>query len=144
MSYTYKYPRPAVTVDMAVFRETGNTTELLLIQRKHDPYAGRWALPGGFVDMDETVEEAAARELYEETNLKDIPLEQFHVFSKVDRDPRGRTISVIFTGILKGEQEVRAKDDAQEARWFPLDKLPPLAFDHDEIVEMIKKKLLRQ
>ncbi len=144
MSYTYKYPRPAVTVDMAVFRETGDTTELLLIQRKHDPYAGRWALPGGFVDMDETVEEAAARELYEETNLKGVPLEQFHVFSKVDRDPRGRTISVIFTGILTGEQEVRAKDDAQEARWFPLDKLPPLAFDHDEIVEMIKKKLLRQ
>jgi 8-oxo-dGTP diphosphatase len=90
------------------------------------------------------VEEAAERELFEETNLQNIPMEQFRVFSKVDRDPRGRTISVIFTGFLSGEQEVRAKDDAREARWFPLDKLPPLAFDHDEIVERIKEKLLRQ
>ena len=144
MSYTYKYPRPAVTVDMAVLRERQKGYELLLIRRKHDPYAGKWALPGGFVDMDETVEEAAARELYEETNLKDVALEQFHVFSRVDRDPRGRTISVIFTGFLTGDREVKAKDDAQDARWFPLDKLPPLAFDHDEIVGMIKEKLFRQ
>jgi 8-oxo-dGTP diphosphatase len=144
MSYTYKYPRPAVTVDMAVLRERQKGYELLLIRRKHDPYAGKWALPGGFVDMDETVEEAAARELYEETNLKDVALEQFHVFSKVDRDPRGRTISVIFTGFLTGDRAVKAKDDAQDARWFPLDKLPPLAFDHDEIVGMIKEKLFRQ
>jgi len=144
MSYTYKYPRPAVTVDMAVLRERQKGYELLLIRRKHDPYAGKWALPGGFVDMDETVEEAAARELYEETNLKDVALEQFHVFSRVDRDPRGRTISVIFTGFLTGDRAVKAKDDAQDARWFPLDKLPPLAFDHDEIVGMIKEKLFRQ
>ena len=143
MSYTYKYPRPAVTVDMAIMRKAGENTELLLIRRKFDPFAGRWALPGGFVDMDETVEQAAARELYEETNLRNIPLEQFHVFSKVDREPRGRTISVVFTGFLTEEQEVRAKDDAGEAEWFPLDNLPPLAFDHDEIVEMIRKKLLR-
>lgn len=144
MSYTYKYPRPALTVDMAVLRKTGEDYELLLIRRKHDPFAGKWALPGGFVDMDETVEEAAARELYEETNLKNIALEQFHVFSKVDRDPRGRTVSVVFIGALTGEQKIKAKDDAQEARWFPLNHLPPLAFDHDDVVEKIKEKLLRQ
>ena len=144
MSYTYKYPRPALTVDMAILKKAGEDYELLLIRRKHDPFSGKWALPGGFVDMDETVEEAADRELYEETNLKDIALEQFHVFSKVDRDPRGRTVSVVFIGAFTGEQEIKAKDDAEEARWFPLDNLPPLAFDHDDIVEMIKKKLFRQ
>ncbi len=141
MTYTYKYPRPAVTVDMAVVRKKGDGYELLLIQRKHDPFAGKWALPGGFVDMDETVEEAADRELYEETNLKNIPLEQFHVFSQPGRDPRGHTISVVFIGFLTGEQDVKAKDDAQEARWFPLDKLPELAFDHAEIVEKLRHKL---
>jgi len=141
MTYTYKYPRPAVTVDIAIVRKVNETYELLLIQRKYNPFAGKWALPGGFVDMDETVEEAAARELYEETNLRGIPLEQFHVFSKVDRDPRGRTISVIFTGLLSNKQEIRAKDDAQETQWFPLDKLPKLAFDHAEIVEKLRNKL---
>ena len=144
MTYTYKYPRPAVTVDMAVVRKKGDGYELLLIQRKYDPFAGKWALPGGFVDMDETVEEAADRELYEETNLKNIALEQFHVFSQPGRDPRGHTISVVFIGLLNEEQEIKGKDDAQEARWFPLDDLPPLAFDHDEIVDMMRKKLFRQ
>ncbi len=144
MTYTYKYPRPAVTVDMAVIRKKEDRYELLLIQRKNDPFAGKWALPGGFVDMDETVEDAAARELYEETNLQNIALEQFHVFSEPGRDPRGHTVSVVFIGALNEEQEIKGKDDAKEARWFPLSDLPPLAFDHDEIVEMIRKKLLKQ
>lgn len=142
MPYTYKYPRPSLTVDIAVFKHSKSGHELLLIQRKKDPFAGMWALPGGFVDMDETVETAASRELFEETNLSGIHLEQFHVFSEVDRDPRGRTISVVFTGFLKDDQKAKAKDDAKDARWFDVKKLPELAFDHRKIIDMLAKKRL--
>ena len=96
MAYTYKYPRPALTVDAAVFRKTGTGFEILLIQRNNPPFEGGWALPGGFVDMDETLEDAIIRELQEETSLTDVTLKQLHAFSTPGRDPRGHTISVIF------------------------------------------------
>ncbi|MCB2207174.1 MAG: NUDIX hydrolase [Bacteroidetes bacterium] len=142
MTYSYKYPRPALTVDIAIFREGKDDHEILLIKRKNNPFKGMWALPGGFVDMDETVETAASRELFEETSLSGIHLEQFHVFSEVDRDPRGRTVSVVFTGLLKDDQEAKAKDDAKEARWFDLEKLPELAFDHRKIIDLLTKRRL--
>lgn len=140
MTYTYPYPRPSLTVDIAIFKEYEGCYEVLLIRRKNEPFEGKWALPGGFVDMDETVETAASRELFEETSLSEIHLEQFHVFSEVDRDPRGRTVSVVFTGFLNNDQEANAKDDAREARWFDVKKLPELAFDHRKIVDMLIEK----
>ena len=142
MAYTYKYPRPAVTVDIAVLKKKSSGYEILLIKRKFDPFADMWALPGGFVDMDETVEVAASRELFEETNLSGIHLDQFHVYSELDRDPRGRTISVVFIGFFTNQQQVIAKDDAKEVCWHPINELPELAFDHGEIILMIKKKCL--
>jgi 8-oxo-dGTP diphosphatase len=142
--YTYKYPRPSLTVDIAVFREKDNQHEVLLINRKRNPFAGMWALPGGFVDMDETVETAAKRELYEETNVSGVVLKQFHVFSEIDRDPRGRTVSVVFIGFVKEARKIKAKDDAAEASWFKLSKLPDLAFDHAKIIQMIKEKKLKR
>jgi 8-oxo-dGTP diphosphatase len=142
MPYTYDYPRPALTVDAVVFREHEGKHEVLLIQRKHYPFEGMWALPGGFVDMDETVEEAVARELEEETCLQKVKLELLHVFSAIGRDPRGRTVSVTFFGTTETTNfSVKAGDDAADAQWFPLDKLPALAFDHIEAVEMARKRL---
>ena len=142
MTYTYKYPRPSLTVDIAVIKENEGDYEILLIKRKNEPFEGMWALPGGFVDIDETVETAASRELFEETNLSGIHLEQFLVFSELDRDPRGRTISVVFTGFLKDDQEAKAKDDALEAHWVDVKKLPELAFDHRKIIDLLVKKQL--
>lgn len=137
MSFTYQYPRPSVTVDAAVFRKKNdNEIELLLIQRDRPPFEGGWALPGGFIDMDETVELAVVRELHEETNLKNIDLEQLHTFSAVDRDPRGRTISVVFWGVLTDVQEAKAGDDARNVGWYNINQLPILAFDHGEVIEM--------
>lgn len=136
LKYSYKYPRPALTVDAVVFRKEASKTEVLLIQRKNTPFQESWALPGGFVDMDETLETAVHRELFEETGLKKILLTQMHAFSTLGRDPRGHTISVVFWGILENEQKPKAGDDAQSAKWFDLNKLPKLAFDHAEVVEM--------
>ena len=141
--HTYKYPRPSLTVDIAVLKGKENQYEILLIRRKFNPFAGMWALPGGFVDMDETVETAAARELFEETNLSGVELKQFHVFSEVDRDPRGRTVSVVFTGFVNQNVKIKAKDDAKEVRWFTLDALPELAFDHEKIIRKIVERGLR-
>ncbi len=136
MSFTYKYPRPAVTVDIVLFRLVENKWHVLLIERKSDPYAGHWAFPGGFVDMDEDLEQAAHRELKEETSLCDITLTQFHTFGKVDRDPRGRTISVGYTAILPDgiDMQPLAGDDAAKAEWFFMANLPNLAFDHNEVL----------
>lgn len=141
MSYTYEYPRPSVTVDAVVFRELKGQTEILLIQRKHTPFKHGWALPGGFMDMDETVEEAVARELLEETNLTGLELKQLFTFSALDRDPRGRTLSVVFWGIMKNNQQANAGDDAQNAKWFSITKLPELAFDHREVINLATDKL---
>jgi len=134
--YTYRFPRPMVTVDALVFSTGPEGRQILLIERKHDPFGGRWALPGGFVEMDETLEAAVSRELEEETGVRDVALRQLHTFSKVDRDPRGRSISTAFVGETEaGAHTPAGADDAADARWFPLGALPPLAFDHGEIIE---------
>jgi len=142
MPFSYDYPRPMVTVDAVVFKEFESRMEVLLIQRKHDPFAGMWALPGGFVDMDETAEEAIKRELEEETSLRMDNLQQIHTFSALGRDPRGRTISITFYGIAEHENsKVIGGDDASDAQWFPVDQLPHLAFDHIEVVKIALAKI---
>jgi len=136
MSCTYPFPRPAVTVDIIIFRLSDDTPELLLIERGNDPYKGQWALPGGFVDKNEALEHAAARELEEETGLTNILLTQMHTFGNPGRDPRGHTIAVVYVGYLTNEAEAKAGDDAARVEWFKIDQLPPMAFDHNMIVEM--------
>ncbi len=136
MSFTYQFPHPAVTVDIIIFRLSENTPEVLLIKRKNEPYKDLWALPGGFVDQDEALEKAAARELEEETSLKDILLTQMHTFGNPGRDPRGHTVSVVYVGYLTEGATPKPGDDAAETAWFKLDNLPAMAFDHNTIVEM--------
>ena len=133
MSYTYKYPRPAVTADCVVMT-TESEPRVLLIQRGGDPYKGRWAIPGGFLNMDETTEQCAIRELEEETGLQIDQVYQIGAYSKVDRDPRGRTISVAYLALVNQPLDVSGQDDAAEAKWFSVNALPPLAFDHEEIM----------
>lgn len=134
--YSYKYPRPAVTADCVVIGSAADSSRyVLLIQRGNEPYKGCWALPGGFMDMDETLEQCALRELKEETGLTPSgDITELKSFSTVDRDPRGRTITVAFL-IEMPLAEAKGGDDAADARWFPLNELPPLAFDHDEIIK---------
>ena len=114
---------------------------VLLIQRRYEPFQGKWALPGGFVDVEETLESAVNRELEEETGIKNLELKQLHAFSSIHRDPRGRTISVVFWGIAKNNVVAVSGDDAADAAWFPVDQLPELAFDHQEVVEMALQKI---
>ena len=133
MEFTYKYPRPAVTADCVVIANE-KVPRVLLVQRGIEPYKDRWAFPGGFMNMDETTEECAIRELMEETGLKVEELHQIGAYSKVDRDPRGRTITVAYLAIIDSPLEVKGQDDAERAEWFPIDKLPKLAFDHEEIM----------
>ncbi|MEN6456980.1 MAG: NUDIX hydrolase [Prolixibacteraceae bacterium] len=130
--YSYLYPRPAVTVDAILFKK--GTNELLLIQRKKEPYAGKWALPGGFLEMDELLVDGCRREVEEETGLQMKELTQFKTYDAIQRDPRGRTISVVFYGIAENGLSVRGGDDAVAAAWFPVDHLPSLAFDHSLII----------
>ena len=132
--HAYEYPRPAVAVDLIVLRQSEPEPQLLLIERKHDPYAGCWALPGGFLDEGETLEAAAARELLEETSAKVLELQQFKAYSAVDRDPRTRVISVVFSAKIDAAAAVVAGDDAAKAVWFPVSQLPKLAFDHANIL----------
>jgi len=136
MSYTYPFPRPAVTVDIIIFRLSGNKPEVLLIERANEPYRGKWALPGGFVDKDEPLEDAAARELEEETNLKGILLTQMHTFGSPGRDPRGHTVSVVYVGYLPEGMVAKAGDDAARTGWFGLNEIPEMAFDHGMVIEM--------
>ena len=133
MAYTYKYPRPAVTADCVVITREFEP-KVLLIQRGFDPYKGCWAFPGGFMNMDETTEQCAIRELEEETGLRISDVHQIGAYSKVDRDPRGRTITVAYLAIIDNPIIVSGQDDAAKAEWWPLSDLPPLAFDHDEIM----------
>ena len=133
MPYTYKYPRPAVTADCVVITSE-EEPRVLLIERGEEPFKGCWAIPGGFLNMDETTEQCAIRELEEETGLKIDQANQIGAYCKVDRDPRGRTISVAYLAIVERPLEVSGQDDAAKAKWFPVNALPPLAFDHDEIM----------
>lgn len=134
MEYTYKYPRPAVTADCVVITNEP-LPKVLLIQRGADPYKGAWAFPGGFMNMDETTEQCAIRELEEETGLKVTDLHQIGAYSKLDRDPRGRTITVAYLAILDSPAAVNGQDDAAKAEWFPITDLPHLAFDHYDIMK---------
>lgn len=137
--YTYPYPRPSVTVDIILVSKNNS---VLLIQRGGEPFKDQWAIPGGFIEMDESLEDACRRELEEETGLNVDKLTQFKAFGDVGRDPRGRTISVIFYSFQDEETIPRAGDDASNARWFPLTHLPDLAFDHEQILDEFKKEIL--
>jgi 8-oxo-dGTP diphosphatase len=142
--YTYRHPRPMVTVDAAVLRRTDGGLEVLLVRRGGPPFEGMWALPGGFVGMDEELADAAARELAEETGLEGVDLVQIGAFGRPGRDPRGRNISVAFTALIADAgPAVRGGDDASEARWFSVDAAPPLAFDHAGILAAALVKVPR-
>lgn len=132
--YTYKHPHPAVAADCVVFAHDGADTKVLLIERKNDPCKGEWAFPGGFMNIDETAEEAACRELEEETGLTVAEVHQVGAFTAVDRDPRERVVSITYYVELPAVVAVRGADDAKKARWFSLDDLPKLAFDHEMIL----------
>lgn len=138
--YCYKYPHAALTADCVIFGFDGKNLNILLIERGIYPYKGCWAFPGGFMNMDETMEQCAMRELKEETGLADAFIKQFHVFSGVTRDPRERVVTCAFLALVN-LQEVRGGDDAAQAKWFPLDQTPPLAFDHDHILRVALKHL---
>ena len=140
MAYTYKYPRPAVTADCIVITKEPDP-KVLLIERGDEPFKGCWAFPGGFMNMDETTEQCAIRELEEETGLKLDTMHQIGAYSKVDRDPRGRTITVAYLAIIDKPVQVNGQDDAAKAEWFPINNLPHLAFDHQEIMTDAKLKL---
>lgn len=142
MGFTYKHPHPAVTVDCAVFGFDDADLKLLLIQRNVDPFKGRWALPGGFVRPAESLDAAARRELNEETGINELYLEQLYSFGDPDRDPRERVISIAYYALVKlADHVLRAATDAQDVAWFPVAELPPLAFDHDKIVEIALRRL---
>ena len=139
-TYTYDYPRPAVTTDCVIFGYDGKELKVLLIERGIEPFKGCWAFPGGFLNMDEDALAGARRELKEETGLENAFIEQFHTFSEPGRDPRGRVITIAHYALVK-IQEVEGGDDAAQARWFSIDEVPPLAFDHDRILRMAMSRL---
>jgi 8-oxo-dGTP diphosphatase len=142
MPFTYEYPRPSLTVDAVVFGFDDQDLKVLLIERALDPFAGKWALPGGFVQMEESLETAVRRELKEETNLDNIFLEQLYTLGDPARDPRGRVISVAHYGLVKlADHHVLAATDASNAAWFPVAELPQLAFDHDRILDIAHRRL---
>jgi 8-oxo-dGTP diphosphatase len=134
--YTYRYPRPMVTVDAVVFRRSRERLEVLVVERGADPNAGMLALPGGFVEIDEDLPDAARRELFEETGLGRVRLHQLRAFGRPGRDPRGRNISIAFVGIARGRTDhIKGGDDAKRALWIPARRPGPLAFDHNDILK---------
>lgn len=136
MIYTYAYPRPAVTVDIIITKISNNKKFILLIQRKNEPFKNQWALPGGFIEMDEEIENSAYRELKEETSIEVVTLKQFKTYGTIGRDPRGRVISIIYSGELTNTtQNIKAGDDAKHLEWFTFENLPELAFDHSTIIK---------
>lgn len=142
MAHTYQYPRAALTVDCVVFGFDETDLKVLLIERALEPFKGRWALPGGFVRMDETLDDAARRELQEETGLTSVFLEQLYTFGAVDRDPRERVVSLAYYALVKlTEHAAKAATDAANAQWFPVSKVPKLAFDHANIVGTAVERL---
>jgi 8-oxo-dGTP diphosphatase len=145
MKYCYEYPRPAVTVDGVILQRTKASFEILLVERKFDPYAGKWALPGGFIEADETAEAAIVREIAEETSLHELNFNQLFTVTELGRDPRGWTISIVYSAVsLDQSLTPRAADDAASVQWFAIDQLPPLAFDHHEILQKALPQLLKQ
>jgi 8-oxo-dGTP diphosphatase len=141
----YEFPRAALAVDCTIFGLDDEGLKILLVQRGIEPYRGRWALPGGFVRVDETLAQAARRELAEETALERVALDELGAFDALDRDPRERVISFAFTGLVKlSDHRVHAATDAAHAAWFALDDLPRLAFDHDAIVAAARAQLRRR
>ena len=135
-TYRYKYPKPSVTTDCILLREVNKKKQVLLIKRKHEPFKEKWALPGGFVEIDEDLLEGAKRELAEETGIDNVDLNQFKTYGTPGRDPRGRTISIVYHGkIMDTSIKIEAGDDAAEASWFNIEELPPLAFDHETILK---------
>jgi 8-oxo-dGTP diphosphatase len=140
--YAYDYPRPMVTADVVLFAGEGADRAVLLIRRAREPFKNGWALPGGFVEERETLEACAARELAEETGISGVALRQVRAFSAPDRDPRGRTITVAFVGHVPERLPPTGGDDAAEARWWPLRDLPPLAFDHAQIIAAAESESL--
>ncbi len=142
LKYSYTYPRLAMTVDTIIVSSKDNRKMILLIQRKFDPFQNFWALPGGFVGMEETLQQAAVRELYEETGLRNIRLNQFFTFDAIGRDPRHRTVTTVFCGNIDIPMPVTGGDDANHADWFPIDSLPEMAFDHAQIIRKFEKEML--
>ncbi len=134
LKYCYEYPRVAHTVDAIIIAKCSGGDMILLIERKFDPFRGMWALPGGFIGMEETLGEACGRELFEETGLQGISLNQYYTFDEVGRDPRHRTISTAFWGYVTETFPVNGGDDAATAAWFPVGSLPEMAFDHGRII----------
>jgi 8-oxo-dGTP diphosphatase len=140
--HCYEYPRPALTVDCVVFGFDEGALRVLLVQRDLEPWAGAWALPGGFVHMEETLEDAALRELSEETGVERVFLEQLYTFGAPGRDPRDRVVTVAYYALVKlSDHRVAAATDARDAGWFGVDELPRLAFDHERIVELALERL---
>jgi 8-oxo-dGTP diphosphatase len=143
LPYCYAHPHPAVTTDVVVFTIRERRLQLLLVRRAAEPFAGQWALPGGFLDIGEGLDRGAARELEEETGVADVYLEQLYTFGRPDRDPRERVISVAYFALVPSERlDVKAASDAADAAWFPISGLPPLAFDHDEIIRAAHRRLV--
>ncbi len=143
MAYTYDHPRPALTVDCVIFGlDESSKLKVLLIQRGHEPFQGYWALPGGFVEMQETLEQAALRELEEETGVTNVFIEQLYTFGEPNRDPRGRVVSVAHFALVNlAEHPVRAASDAKNVQWFEIEDLPKLAFDHEQILQVAINRL---
>lgn len=141
-NYCYEYPRPAVTTDCVIFGFDAGELKLLLIERGIEPFKGKWAFPGGFLNMEENSDECARRELFEETGIENVFIEQLYTFSDVNRDPRGRVITVAYYALVKlSDYKIQAGDDAQSAKWFPISQVPSLAFDHDRILRVALNRL---
>ena len=139
--FKYEYPRAAVTADIVIFDKTSNL--LLLIERGRNPFKGMWALPGGFMDMNETIEQTAYRELEEETNITGVELNQLHTFTALGRDPRHRTVTTVFYGFIDETiSKGVAGDDAADLKWFDVYNLPDLAFDHREVIDFFISKYI--
>lgn len=142
MAYTYEYPHPAVTTDIVIFTVQEGALKVLLIKRGMEPFKGKWALPGGFIKIDESLEEGALRELSEEAGISGVYLEQLYSFGKVDRDPRERVISVAYYALIPADSvELKAGTDADDAAWFSVADLPSLSFDHAEILTFARERL---